>query len=155
MLVIWIIFFPKLLEPLVNLKKIFFPPPDRSSDYCKTALQPDEYAAKQLGLWIKSHTNENDKVLVAGYGAVVQAYSGRISPSVYFNITQTKRAQQRFVNDINDARPDMIVVPLFASYRQLVGAGIRNSIDDLVAKYYSFDTCMYGYNVYRPGTNNH
>jgi hypothetical protein len=82
--IVWICFFPKLLEPLVNLKKIFIKQKIKEV-YCKEPFtQPDEYRSKQLGLWVKSNTTGQEKVLVAGFGAQVQVYSERISPTIFF-----------------------------------------------------------------------
>ena len=90
-----------------------------------------------------------NKILVAGYGAQVQVYSERISPSIYFNATQTPLAKERFYRDMRQHEPDMILVPLFPEYRQYIGADLQQYIDQLVAKDYYLDRCMFNYNVYR------
>ena len=145
-----IVFFPKLLEPLVSFKKIFRPPADKSEQNCVPSYSAaDDLAKKQLGLWVKENTDPNEKLLVAGYGAIVQAYSERIAPSIYFNVTQTQKAKQRFVNDINKDKPGMILVPGFSSYTTEVSDDLRNSIDELVNKSYSFTGCKYGYKIFK------
>jgi hypothetical protein len=149
MIMIWILFFPKLLEPLVSLKKLFFPHSPAPGTYCSQPFpQPDDYAKKELGLWIKSHTQEGDRVLVAGYGAIVQAYSQRRSPTSFFNVTQTRMAKEMFLHEIDSARAGMILVPEFAEYAKEVGQDVRKGIENLVRKGYHFDRCFYGYSIY-------
>jgi hypothetical protein len=147
---IWLIFFPKLTDPLSSMKKLFVPatnvyPPEKIN----TNLQPDDDTRKLLGLWIKSHTEESDKVLVVGYGAQIQAYSERISPTIYFNVTQTAHAQKIFFEDLKANKPEMIVVPAFQEYASLVNAGIRTFVSDVVTHDYLYEQCLYGHNIYR------
>ena len=143
MIILWISFFPKLLEPLVNLKKLLLPPSVRSS-----AFIPDDYAKKQMGLWIKAHTGPNEKVLVAGFGAIVQAYSERISPSIYFNATQTKMAKERFFSEVRRQEPAMVLVPASANYQAEVQPDVRDFVDSLVSKDYEFENSLNGYRIY-------
>src|SRR6202043_1893289 len=45
LLVVWLVFFPKLTEPFVSLKKLMFRPADPAETYCKAPFsQPDDYA---------------------------------------------------------------------------------------------------------------
>jgi len=147
-LIIWITFFPKILDPLVGLKKLILPVSLNSEKYCEPPFQQDDFAEKELGLWIKTNTTEQQKVFIAGHGAEAQAYSERQSPTIYFNITPTKIAQERLFQDLSTNHPFMIAVPLFPEYNQYVNENIRSFINDLVAKNYVFKTCMYGYNIY-------
>jgi len=150
LLIIWICFFPKLLEPLVNFKKLFVNNPVKNQSYNHEPFtQPDEDGCKKLGLWIRANTQTQERVYVAGYGAAVQVYTERISPTIYFNATQTQIAKERFFNDMQLNKPEMILVPLFASYKQYIGADMRAYVDRFVAKYYYFDSCRYSYNIYR------
>jgi hypothetical protein len=80
---------------------------------------------------------------------MVQAYSERLSPSIYFNVTQTSRAKEKFKNDINLHLPNLIAIPLFSEYTQNVDRDIRSFIDGLIEKNYYFDRCMFGYGIYR------
>ena len=88
-------------------------------------------------------------VYVAGFGAPVQAYSERISPTIYFNVTQTRLAKARFYSDMHRNKPAIILVPLFSEYHNLVSQDMRQFVDELVAKNYYLDRCMYNYNIYR------
>lgn len=153
-LIIWISFFPKVIEPFVGLKKLFRPPPDKSETYCKGRNEHlDEDSKRKLGLWIKANTRDVDKVLIAGLGAQIQAYTERISPSIYFNATQTGIAKRRFWNDISADLPALVAVPMFADYTQNVGVDTRDFITGFIGKNYKRDTCMYGYNIYRKLNN--
>jgi len=150
MLIIWICFSSKLVEPLLNFQRVFTGEFQKAENFChEPFIQPDESASRQLGLWIKSNTSPGEKVLVAGYGAQVQVYAERISPSIYFCATQTKLAKERFFNDIKRGKPEMILVPLFPEYKQFINADLRTYIDELVAKDYYFDRCMFNYNIYK------
>jgi 4-amino-4-deoxy-L-arabinose transferase-like glycosyltransferase len=150
MLVLWVVFFPNLLQPLDNLKKVFWAVPDKQIIYCKAPYRkPDEGVSKKLGWWIKSNTAVQEKVLVAGFGAQVQVYSERISPTVYFNVTQTKIAKERFFQDMKLNKPGMILVPLFSEYKQYVALDMRVFVDSLIKEDYYLDRCIYSYNIYK------
>jgi hypothetical protein len=147
---IWICFFPKLLEPLVNFKKVFIEKAVNLESYShEPYTQPDELTSKKLGQWVKANTLADQKVLIAGFGAAVQIYTERISPSVYFNATQTGIAKARFFKDLQVNAPEMIMVPLFPEYKKYVGADMRQYVDSLTAKNYYLDRRMYSYNIYR------
>jgi hypothetical protein len=149
-LIIWIIFFPKLLQPFDNLKKLLGRIPDSQDKYCQAPfIKPDEGSCKKLGWWVKSNTPVQEKVLVAGYGAQVQVYSERVSPTVYFNVTQTPIAKERFFRDIRMNNPGMILLPLFPEYERFVDPDMRIFIDTLIRKNYYLDGCMYSYNIYK------
>ncbi|MBS1597811.1 MAG: glycosyltransferase family 39 protein [Bacteroidetes bacterium] len=150
MMIIWISFFPKVVEPFVGLKKIFKPPADKSESYCKDpGKQMDEDSKRKLGLWIKINSKENDKVLIAGMAAQIQVYAERLSPTIYFNATQTTTARKKFWNDINENKPAMVAIPIFADYEKNIGNDMRSHVSDLISKNYRLDTCMYGYSIYR------
>ena len=148
--VIWILFFPKITEPLTGLKRLIKGFPDRSVEYCTPPYpRTDEQSEKNLGLWIRNNTKPNDLVLVAGFGARVQLYSERSSPTIYFNVTQTQRAKSQLVHDIFLRKPQVIAVPLFPDYNKYVSKELRAPVDSLIAQHYLFDRCMYGYGIYR------
>jgi hypothetical protein len=150
MLVVCIIFFPKITEPFINLKKVLRGEPGKTETYCqKPFIKPEEGYAKKLGWWIKSNTAAQDMVFVAGFGAQVQAYSERLSPTVYFNVTQTPIAKKRFYQDLDSNKPVLILIPLFSEYEQHVDPDMRQYIDYLVKKQYNLYGCMYNYNIYR------
>jgi hypothetical protein len=151
MIIIWIIFFPKLVEPLVGLKKwIVHDGANQAETDCKpSAVTPDELTQKGLGLWIKLNTSPDKRVLIAGFSAEIQAYSERISPSIYFNATQTTRAKSVFMEELGRNKPEMILIPRFASYQQNVSPDIRRFIDNFVESYYLYDSCRYGYAIYK------
>jgi hypothetical protein len=148
--IIWIVFFPKLLEPFVGLKKLVM---GTKTDPTKSCLppypKPDDAALKKLGFWIKANTTSDQKVLVAGFGALVQVYSNRMSPSIFFNVTQTTWAKQRFYRDLNQDKPGMILVPMYDDYRQNVDSNVRQFINQIVANEYAFTECLYGYSIYQ------
>jgi len=150
MLIIWICFSPKLLEPFVNFQRLFTGEFQKAENFChEPFIQPDESASRQLGQWVKTNTSPNQKVLVTGYGTQVQAYSERLSPSIYFCATQTRLAKQRFFKDLKQNKPEMILVPLFPEYKLFIDADLRSFIDKLVAKDYYFDRCMFNYNIFK------
>ena len=150
MLTIWICFSPKIVEPIINFKRLFTGEFQFAANYChEPYVQPDESASRQLGWWIRDNTKVHDKVLVAGFGSLVQAYSERESPSVYFNATQTLIAKSRFYQDLQQQKPEMILVPLFPDYKQWINPDLRQYVDQLVSKDYYFETCMFNYSVYR------
>ncbi|HEX4849371.1 MAG TPA: hypothetical protein VFV08_01130, partial [Puia sp.] len=151
MIIIWIVFFPKLIEPFVGLKNWITNEGDNLTESsCQPATaSPDERNQRALGQWIKLNTKSESRVLIAGYSAEIQAYSERISPSIYFNATQTARAKDKFMSEVNENKPEMILVPRFASYQQNVSDDIRLFIEDLTKRSYTYDSCHFGYGVYR------
>jgi hypothetical protein len=148
MIIIWITFFPKVLDPLFNLKKLIMPASEDVEKYCHQPIQQTDDGEKKLGLWIKSTINEHEKLFVAGYGARVQVYAERQSPTIYFNVTQTRIAKERLFHDLNTANPEMIAVPQFPEYTKYVNEDIRSFINNLITTHYVFNRCMYGYNIY-------
>ncbi|HTD39419.1 MAG TPA: glycosyltransferase family 39 protein [Mucilaginibacter sp.] len=150
MLIIWICFSPKLLEPFINVGRLFTGEFQKAENFCHEPFIPtDESASRQLGLWVKANTSPHDMVFVAGYGAQVQVYSERISPSIFFNVTQTRRAKERLFVDMKKNKAEMILVPLFPEYLQWVDADLRSYIDQLVAGGYYLDRCMFNYSIYK------
>ena len=150
LLVILLLFLPRLSEPFRNLKKLLRHEADQPVKYCQTPfIKPDEGDRKKLGCWLKANTKEQEKVYVAGFGAQVQAYSERISPTIYFNVTQTRIAKERFFRDMQKEKPAMILVPLFREYTQFVGQDLRLFVDQIIRKDYYLEGCRYNYEVYR------
>ena len=87
------------------------------------------------GLHIKAISKPKDKVLVAGFGAIVQAYSDRLSPSIYFNVTQTEAAKRRYFADVIQDLPKIIAIPKSDQYKATVQPEIRNFVDSLSLTY--------------------
>jgi hypothetical protein len=142
MIIAWIVFFPKMTEPLTGLKKIILGAPSQEFP------RPNEQAEKNLGLWIRDNTKPGDLVYVAGFGARAQLYSERLSPTVYFNVTQTNRATLQTKMDVFLRKPKLIAIPAFTDYSMYVTEDLRTFIDTLATKQYSLAGRMYGYNVY-------
>jgi hypothetical protein len=145
---IWILFFPKSFEPLFAIKKLFVSG-NLSGANGRIPVPEDENRKKDIGLWIRNHTNSNEKLYVAGYGAQIQAYSERQSPSVYFNATQTLFAKKKLFADLMTNKPDMLVIPLSDKYAGSVDEDTRAYVQGLAAKDYILDTCLYHYNIYK------
>src|SRR6202021_1597830 len=102
-LVLWIVFFPKLTEPVASFKTLLTGSKRTAETFTHAPwLLPDKYSMKQLGWGIRSATTEQDKVLVAGYGAQIQVYSERISPTIYFDADaiKSKMERTRFKQDL-------------------------------------------------------
>ena len=149
MLLICIVFFPKSVEPIQNIERLLSGIQTKQG-YCSAPYTiPDEGTRKKLGQWVRDQTSSGETVYVAGFGAQVQAYSERMSPTIYFNVTQTPMAKAQLYSDLRRIKPAMILVPLFAQYKETVGKDMRDFVDSLVAKDYRLETCMYNYNVYR------
>ncbi|HEY4154143.1 MAG TPA: hypothetical protein VGM24_01915, partial [Puia sp.] len=149
MIVVLICFFPKIWEPIGSFKNLFRSPEKTiSPDSPSMNNQEDDYSKKLLGLWIRSNTDPGSRVLIAGFAAIAQAYSERVSASIYFNVTQTQLAKNIFYQDIKRNAPGMICVPTFPTYFQNVNADIRDSIDQLVSRKYILRDHRYGYNIF-------
>lgn len=148
LVVLSLFFFPKTLEPLAGLKRILLGK-KAIAENCGEPYTENEDAKKAMGLWIKANTNTYEKVLIAGDAAQVQVYSERLSPSIYFNVTETHAAKKRFFKDIISNKPDMIVIPLFTKYTTLVSKDIQAFLSNTVKKDYHAATCLYNYQVYR------
>jgi hypothetical protein len=154
MIIVWICFFPKTLEPLWGIRKTFrsviIPP----NTYCDNpTVITDEEAERRLGKWIRTVTTDTDLVYVAGYGARVQLYSERVSPALYFNITQNNYSKAQIYRDLESKPPTIIAIPVFSSYRTWVDQDVRDYVDRFVANRYVFEKCQYGYGIYRRKTN--
>jgi Dolichyl-phosphate-mannose-protein mannosyltransferase len=148
MLGIWILFFPKSFEPLFAIKKLLVSG-NLYTAHDKNPAFEDENKKKDIGLWIRNNTNSNEKLFVAGYGAQIQAYSERESPSIYFNVTQTLFAKKKLFADLLTNKPDLLVIPLSDKYAGSVDEDIRIYVQGLAANHYNLDTCLYHYNIYK------
>src|ERR1700744_920317 len=73
MLIIWICFSPKIVEPFLNFTRLFKGEFQKAQNFCHTPyIQPDESASRQLGWWVKANTKPGEEVLIAGNdGAMV------------------------------------------------------------------------------------
>jgi hypothetical protein len=148
-LAIGIIFFPSMTAPIANLK-VLSGNAEPPIVYGKVPyVNPPEGDRKALGKWIKEHTRNTDMVLVHSFGTQVQVYSERISPTIYFNITQTPIAKARFYHDLQQNKPAMILIPMFPEYQNLVDADLRTFVSDLVKSNYHLEGIMYNYQIFR------
>lgn len=149
LIAVWVLFIPKVTEPVWVLKKKVLEQGGLQQSACLPPYpRANEHEEKLLGQWIRQHTRENDRLLVAGFGARVQLYSRRLSPTVYFNVTQTARAKQRFMQEVTANKPAMIAVPVFPEYEVHVQEDLRRFIGSLVAAEYEKVECLYGYSIY-------
>ena len=149
MIVVWICFFPKLVEPIVSFKNLVgFPKKDTIDEKSDWNIQEGDYTKKLLGLWIKSNTVPDTRVFIAGFAAIAQAYSERRSPSIYFNVTQTQLAKKIFFKEMNLNKPEMICVPAFPGYYVNVDPDIRSFINQMTGLQYDLKRNMYGYSIY-------
>ncbi len=146
---LWIVFFPKTFEPLFAVKKFFTLKSSQGLTSKSEVAFEGENLKRLVGIWIRSKTIASDKVFVAGYGAQIQAYAERESPSIYFNITQTPYAKKRLFDDLSSNKPAMMVIPLSASYTSAVDTDIQLFVKGIVSKNYTLDTCIYDYNIFR------
>jgi hypothetical protein len=154
MLGIWLVFFPKSFEPLFAIKRIFLSKSGQFLSGEKTGSGEDENLKKQIGIWIRDNTHPEEKVFVAGYGAQIQAYSERLSPSIYFNVTQTVFAKNRLYADLSSGKPALIVIPRQERYLSSVDADIRSYVASMALRNYHLDTCLYNYNIFRYNKGN-
>jgi hypothetical protein len=150
---IWIVFFPKTFEPLYAIKKLLISRNNHFNPNTYAAGDDDEISKKVVGLWIRANTKATQKVYIAGYGACIQAYSERISPSIYFNATQTSRAKERLFRDLVSDKPAMVVLPLSQKYQKEVDADLRVFVDHMITRDYHLDTCIDHYDIFRIGKN--
>lgn len=150
MLGLWLLFFPKTFEPIFSAKKLFTARNNlaATNNGHPTAFE-EEGLKRKIGLWIRSNTLSSEKVFVAGYGAQILSYSERISPTVYFNVTQTAVAKKRLFSDLSDHKPAMVLIPLSERYAGSVDPGIRLFMNELVAGNYTLDTSMFNYNIFK------
>jgi hypothetical protein len=146
---IWIIFFPKTFEPLFAIKKFLISGSGKHHPGNDAKLPEEENLKRAVGLWIRSNTRSGDQVYVAGYGAQVQLYAERISPSIYFNATQTPIAKRRLYRDLLSNKPSMIAIPLAESYSGNVDPDVRHFISQLTKDDYQLDTCIDRFNIFR------
>jgi len=146
---IWILFFPKTFEPLFAIKRIFISQNSLSASDGRLKTWDEQDSKKKIGLWLRSNTMPGEKIFIAGYSAEIQAYSERVSPSIYFNVTQTPRARKKLFADLNSNMPALVVIPLSDRYTNSVSADIRSFVNRIVENNYVRDTSLYNYAVFR------
>lgn len=146
---LFVILFPSLSEPIQNIRILFGEATVKPVYGQEPYINPSEGDRKLLAAWVKQHTKATDLVLVHSYGTQIQCYSERLSPSVYFSINRTPLAKKRFYEDLNKNKPELILVPMFAEYQQLVDADQRQFVTKLIQQRYTLDTTIYNYKIYR------
>lgn len=147
MVITWVVFFPKLLEPVLNLKKLLHPQTNREpANNNPPYTWPNEENRKKLGWWVKEHTTGQQKVYVAGFGSQIQVYSER--QSVYFNQMQTPLAKKELYQGLLYHKPAMVLVPLYPEYKQYIEPDLRGFVDSLVSRDYTLAATKYSYHVY-------
>jgi hypothetical protein len=119
LLIVWLLFFPALTEPFANLKILFGKNEKKTIYGVQPYINPSEGDRKLLGKWVKDHTKSGDLVFVHSFGTQVQAYSERISPTIYFSVTQTPLAKARLRQDLTLNKPAMILIPLYPCFRSM------------------------------------
>ena len=117
------IFSENYLNHCLPLKSYFLSKSSHPNPDDKSWLMKMKILKKQIGLWIRHNTDPGEKVFIAGYGAQIQAYSERISPSIYFNVTQTPLPRTGYMRIFHSKKPDMLVIPLQERYSTTVDAG--------------------------------
>jgi hypothetical protein len=149
-LVLWVVFIPKLPEPLSSFRAVFRPPNITSEKFCQEP-KPNNFARKKLAAWIRSTTSPDEKIFFAGYEAQIQVYSERLSPTIFFqgDAMDTKIEKAGLMKELPSNEPPLIVIPRFPEYGQNVDQDVRDFISALVSKDYNFDRCMYGYDIFR------
>lgn len=148
-ILLFIILFPSLSEPIQNIQILAGQTTVKPVYGREPYINPNEGDRKLLAAWVKQHTKTTDFVLVHSYGTQIQCYSERLSPSVYFSINRTPLAKKRFYKDLYKNKPELILIPMFAEYQQLVDADQRQFVAELVQQRYFLDTVMYNYRIYR------
>jgi hypothetical protein len=149
LVVTWISFFPKHIEPPLALKNILKPGRVQERPFCEDAsLKVFDEDKRKLGEWIENSSVISEKVYIGGMSAVVQVYANRISPAIYFNATQTAHAIQKTKDDLGQNKPAFILVPQSDEYLR-VDPSIRKLINEMVMREYRYEGCKYNYAVYR------
>ncbi|WCT13263.1 ArnT family glycosyltransferase [Mucilaginibacter jinjuensis] len=147
---VWVIFFPMLKEPFYNLQLLLGHDDKKIAYNVKPYVNPSESDRKLLGEWVKKNTKSTDFVFVHGYGTQIQAYSERISPTIYFfSVIQTPQAKARLRNDLALNKPEMILIPMFPQYVSLVSSDTRKFVNEMLIRDYYLERSLYNYKIYR------
>lgn len=149
MILVIICFFPKITEPWFGLKNLIDPPnKNLDPENIAWSSQDSDYTKKLLGGWVKANSPEHEQVYIAGFSAIAQAYTERLSPVIYFNATQTALAKKILFRELDLRKPGMICIPAFPEYTRNVNPDLRNYISQLCSRDYQFKEYIYGYNIY-------
>jgi len=93
---------------------------------------------KELGLWVKENTTDEDYIYVCGRaGEPIQVYSDRKSSSRYFNPTFLGRlgAKQELINDLKSKPPKFILVHTKDAVPKEIDKVIKQSYQHIFTKY--------------------
>ena len=149
LLLVWITFFPKQIEPLIALKNLIKGDASQQKHFCEDIhLKVYDEDKRKLGEWMENNSVISERVYIAGMSAVVQVYANRISPTIFFNATQTRKAIQKTKEDLSNSKPTFILIPQSDDYFR-VDASVRSLVDSVVKKDYHYEGCQYSYAVYR------
>ena len=75
---------------------------------------------------------------IAGFGAPILVYTERRCPSIYFSTNEWEEARKVFYREMSGNKPDLLAIPMNASYDASVSQEQRNFIGAMAASPYYF-----------------
>jgi hypothetical protein len=115
----------------------------------KGILEPDPVYFKELGLFIKRNTTQDDYVylfapLGFGYPMITQAYCERRSPTRYFSpVSLAMSDSGRYIaGDIMRHSPKFIIVP------SVVSDKVPVAVNKIISMLYRHTDSRYGFDLY-------
>lgn len=138
---------PRYANAVLMALVILFFPLDAFIDNSYHLVYSDKTkkAAEQMGIWLKENTTDEDYIYVAtGGGNPILSYSGRLSPSKYFNTLFVTSAQERerLLSDIRAKSPLFIVRSKKDPFYKNIGARIERYINSnykIIYSSYDYD----------------
>ncbi|MGH1366278.1 MAG: ArnT family glycosyltransferase [Calditrichia bacterium] len=109
--------------------------------------KPIDIARRYLGEWVYANTSAEQTVYIAGYGAQVQAYAMRKSPTRYFS--GQARNVGALSKELSENPPYLVLIPNFREYEEWIPLTQRNVVSELVQRNYVLREERLGYRVYR------
>jgi len=109
--------------------------------------KPIDIARRYLGEWVHANTSAEQTVYIAGYGAQVQAYAMRKSPSRYFS-GQTRNVEA-LRKELGETPPYLVLIPNFREYEEWIPLIQRNVVSEFVRRDYMLQEERLGYLIYR------
>ena len=82
LIIIWIVFFPKLLNPFIDLKHLISPAADTNDKLCTNHIRKRMIIQKKNWVYgLNQILIRRNRYSLRGYGSIVQAYAESQSPS--------------------------------------------------------------------------
>lgn len=146
---VWIVFFPMLQEPFYNLQLLLGHDAKKIAYNVKPYVNPSESDRRSLGEWVKKNTKSTDYVCAWLWNTDTSLFRKNLTNHLFFSVIQTPLAKAQLRSDLALNKPEMILIPMFPQYVNLVSLDTRKFVNEMLIRDYYLERSLYNYKIYR------